>query len=195
MRVGLARIQQARIQFVNHDRDAVLGRQFGDARNLSGRVDHAGRVVRVDLSDHYNFLDSDLDVSGPIVKTVLQSFAVYWNSHLATEPAIDSDPDHEAAQFVVPQAGDAALLERLRSAGQSYRQSHKTHECRDLRFVTDFPNQGQASRNVFNAIVEELGRAKHEAVVESPYFVIKSGGYAVLLNLALDQRYPRSANR
>ena len=125
MRVGLARIQQARIQFVNDDRDAVLGRQFGDARNLSGRVDHAGRVVRVDLSDHYNFLDSDLDVSGPIVKTVLQSFAVYWNSHLATEPAIDSDPDHEAAQFVVPQAGDAALLERLRSAGQSYRQSHK----------------------------------------------------------------------
>ena len=84
---------------------------------------------------------------------------------------------------MVPQAGDAALLERLRSAGQSYRQSHKTHECRDLRFVTDFPNQGQASRNVFNAIVEELGRAKHEAVVESPYFVIKSGGYAVLEDL------------
>ena len=136
-----------------------------------------------DLSEHYNFLDSDLEVSGPIVKTVLQSFDVYWNSSLATEPATDSEPDDAAAQFVVPQAGDAALLERLRSAGQSYRQSHKTHECRDLRFVTDFPNQGQASRNVFNAIVEELGRAKHEAVVESPYFVIKSGGYAVLEDL------------
>ena len=136
-----------------------------------------------DLSEHYNFLDSDLEVSGPIVKTVLQSFDVYWNSSLATEPATDSEPDDAAAQFVVPQGGDAALLERLRSAGQSYRQSHRTHECRDLRFVTDFPNQGQASRNVFNAIVEELGRAKHEAVVESPYFVIKSGGYAVLEDL------------
>ena len=33
-----------------------------------------------DLSDHYNFLDSDLEVSGPIVKTVLQSFDLYWNS-------------------------------------------------------------------------------------------------------------------
>ena len=136
-----------------------------------------------DLSDHYNFLDSDLEVSGPIVKTVLQSFDVYWNSHLATEPVTDSEPDEGAAQFVVPQAGDAALLETLRSTGQSYRQSHKTHECRDLRFVTDFPNQGQASRNVFNAIVEELARAKQEAVVESPYFVIKSGGYAVLEDL------------
>jgi putative cardiolipin synthase len=36
---------------------------------------------------------------------------------------------------------------------------------------------------VFNAIVDELGRAKQEAVVESPYFVIKSGGYAVLEDL------------
>jgi putative cardiolipin synthase len=136
-----------------------------------------------DLSDRYNFLDSDLEVSGPIVKTVLQSFDIYWNSRLATEPAADSAPDEAAAKFVVPRDGDAALLERLRAAGESYRGSHKTYECRDLRFVTDFPNQGEASRNVFNAIVEELGRAKHEAVVESPYFVIKSGGYAVLKDL------------
>src|SRR5262249_36832933 len=44
-------------------------------------------------------------------------------------------------------------------------------------------NQGEASRNVFNAIVQELSRAKQEAVVESPYFVIKSGGYGVLEDL------------
>ena len=36
---------------------------------------------------------------------------------------------------------------------------------------------------MFNAIVEELRRAKQEAVVESPYFVIKAGGYAVLEDL------------
>src|SRR5262245_58444600 len=105
-----------------------------------------------DLSDHYNFLDSDLEVSGPIVKTVLESFDVYWNSHLATEPASDSEPDAAAGKFFVSQAGDADLLERLRAAGESYRRSHQVHECRDLSFVTDFPNQGEASRNVFNAI-------------------------------------------
>jgi putative cardiolipin synthase len=136
-----------------------------------------------DLSDRYNFLDSDLEVSGPIVKMVLQSFDIYWNSRLATDPEADAAPDEEAARFVVPRDGDAPLLEKLRAAGESYRASHKTYECSDLRFVTDFPNQGEASRNVFNAIVEELGRAKHEAVVESPYFVIKSGGYAVLEDL------------
>lgn len=136
-----------------------------------------------DLSDHYNFLDADLEVSGPIVKTVLESFDVYWNSHLATEPEADSEPNPEAAKFVVPDQRDAVLIEKLRTAGESYRQSHKAHECRDLRFVTDFPNHGEASRNVFNAIVEELARATQEAVVESPYFVIKSGGYAVLEDL------------
>ena len=136
-----------------------------------------------DLSDHYNFLDSDLEVTGPIVKTVRDSFDVYWNSRLASEPAPDSRPNSEAAQFVAEHAGDAVILEKLRAAGEAYRLSHKAHECRDLRFVTDFPNQGEASRNVFNAIVQELERAKHEAVVESPYFVIKKGGYAVLEDL------------
>jgi putative cardiolipin synthase len=136
-----------------------------------------------DLSDHYNFLDSDLEVTGPIVKTVLQSFDVYWSSRLATDPESEPEPNAEAAKFVVRRDDDAVLLERLRAAGESYDVSHKSHECRDLRFVTDFPNHGEASRNVFNAIVEELGRATREAVVESPYFVIKSGGYAVLEDL------------
>ena len=60
-----------------------------------------------DLSDRYNFLDSDLEVTGPIVKTVLQSFDVYWNSPLATGPVLETQPDGEATKFVVPQAGDA----------------------------------------------------------------------------------------
>jgi cardiolipin synthase C len=136
-----------------------------------------------DLSDHYNFLDSDLEVSGPIVRTVLQSFDVYWNAHLSTEPAPDPSPDPEVEAFVAPKQDDVAMLGRLRAAGEAYQQSHNAHECRDLRFVTDFPNHGEKSRKVFSAIVEELGRATREAVVESPYFVIKSGGYAVLEDL------------
>jgi putative cardiolipin synthase len=114
---------------------------------------------------------------------VLESFDVYWNSHLASEPVPDAGPNTEAAKFVSPDASDSGLIEKLRAAGESYRQSHQAHQCRDLRFVTDFPNHGEASRNVFNAIVEELGLARREAVVESPYFVIKSGGYTVLEDL------------
>jgi cardiolipin synthase C len=136
-----------------------------------------------DLSDHYNFLDSDLEVSGPIVKTVLDSFNVYWTSYLAAEPAPDSAPNEDVEKFVARHPGDAAMLEKLRATGEAYRASKAVHECRDLRFVTDFPNHGEASRNVFNAIVEELARAKTEAVVESPYFVINKGGHAVLEDL------------
>ena len=58
-----------------------------------------------DLSEHYNFLDSDLEVSGPIVKTVLQSFDVYWNSSLATEPATDSEPDDRRRTVRGPAGG------------------------------------------------------------------------------------------
>jgi putative cardiolipin synthase len=136
-----------------------------------------------DLSEHYNFLDSDLEVSGPIVKTVLQSFDVYWNAHLSTDPAPDSSTDAGVETFIAPNTNDVAMVGRLRAAGEAYVRSHKAHECRDLRFVTDFPNHGEASRKVFNAIVEELGQATREAVVESPYFVIKKGGYAVLQDL------------
>jgi putative cardiolipin synthase len=116
-----------------------------------------------DLSDHYNFLDSDLEVTGPIVKTVLQSFDVYWNSRLATEPALDSEPNDEAARFVVPQAVMSRCSSDCVRRASHTGQSHRAHECQDLRFVTDFPNQGEKSRNVFNAIVDELRRAKQEA--------------------------------
>jgi putative cardiolipin synthase len=136
-----------------------------------------------DLSDHYNFLDSDLEVNGPIVETVRASFDVYWQSHLSVEPEPDSGASPEADRFFLPDAGDLAVLGKLRAAGEDYRRSHPTHECRDVRFVTDFPNHGEASRKVFGAIVEELARARREAVVESPYFVIKRGGYAVLEDL------------
>src|SRR3954466_7841991 len=72
-----------------------------------------------DLSDHYNFLDSDLEVSGPIVKTVLQSFDVYWNSRLASEPAPESESNAEAAKFVVPQDHDVVFRDLLRAAGEA----------------------------------------------------------------------------
>jgi putative cardiolipin synthase len=117
------------------------------------------------------------------VKTVLESFDVYWDSRLSSYPDPQLSPDADAARFVLPNERDLVVIEKLRAAGEKYRLSHRTHECRDLRFVTDFPNHGEASRKVFNAVVEELGRATGEAVVESPYFVIKSGGYAVLEDL------------
>lgn len=136
-----------------------------------------------DFSQHYNFLDSDLEVTGPLVKTVRASFDVYWRSRLSKDPEPLKNADPALAETFSPGEGDSIAYENVRLAGHDYLRSHKTRECRDLRFVTDFPNHGEASRKVFNAIVEELARAKKEAVVESPYFVIKGGGYAVLEDL------------
>jgi hypothetical protein len=41
---------------------------------------------------------------------VLESFDVYWNSHLAAEPVPDPTPNAEAAKFVLPNERDAALI-------------------------------------------------------------------------------------
>lgn len=136
-----------------------------------------------DLSGHYNFLDSDLEVSGPIVKTVRESFDVYWGSHLSEDPGPAETAGAEAEIFFLPEPGDLEVLRKVKEEGEAYLRTHKIHDCRDLRFVTDFPNHGEASRKVFHAIVEELARAKKDAVVESPYFVIKGGGFSVLDDL------------
>lgn len=136
-----------------------------------------------DFSTHYNFLDSDLEVTGPIVKTVLASFDVYWGSRLSVDPVLAETRDPEAERFFLPKHADLEILGKVKSAGESYVKQHQMHVCNDLSFVTDFPNHGEASRKVFNAIVEVLRDAKKTVFVESPYFVIKSGGYSVLEDL------------
>jgi putative cardiolipin synthase len=136
-----------------------------------------------DLSPRYNFLDSDLEVSGPVVKTVLASFDVYWNSRLSVDPETALERDPEAEKFFLPLEADLAILEKIKNLGEAYLRDHPAFTCGDLAFVTDFPNHGEASRKVFSSIVEVLGEAKKSVVVESPYFVIKSGGYEVLESL------------
>jgi putative cardiolipin synthase len=55
--------------------------------------------------------------------------------------------------------------------------------CRDLSFVTDFPNQGEKNRKVFPAIVEAIRTTRSTIMAESPYFVIKDGGMNVLKDI------------
>jgi cardiolipin synthase C len=89
----------------------------------------------------------------------------------------------KARAFFVPQPGDQDITAKIRREGQELSPTVKYHECRDLSFDTDFPNQGEANRRVFKAIAEELKAARTSILAESPYFVIKPGGYAVLENL------------
>ena len=83
-----------------------------------------------DLSDHYNFLDADLEVSGPIVRTVLESFDAYWNSRNAVpvsrfdwrEPTLaDLDALREQAARYHADVQDSPYVAALRDAQQRER--------------------------------------------------------------------------
>lgn len=141
-----------------------------------------------DLSPNYNFLDTDIEVTGPITKPVLQSFDLYWSSPLAVDaydPAVKPEAEEidSALRFFTPTEEIEKLKSRIMREGSMAMKTQTTSQCSDLIFVTDFPEKGEGSRKVFPTIVSLMQEARAEVWVESPYFVIKQGGYDVLAQI------------
>ena len=130
-----------------------------------------------DLSPHYNFLDSDLLIEGPIANAIANSFELYWASEWVTHPdtaALGTTAALADDLLGAPSAAEQTLLASLRE----YRPEHPRSVCPDLQFVTDFPGSGVERRKVFRAITA-LGReAQREITVETPYLVLRSEGAA-----------------
>ena len=101
-----------------------------------------------DLSDHYKFLDADLEISGPSVKQVLESLDVYWHSPLASEPGPTETNVQDASSSYPPCCRPGR---QARTAGDVYRES-----TRSMNATISPSPSGEASPNVFNAIVNEL---------------------------------------
>ena len=139
-----------------------------------------------DMHPLANFLDTDLEVRGPMAAKVLSSFDLYWQSDLSREPK-PVDPDDEsmerAHKFRQMDSGDDAFLALVAEKTKDSLSATPTFTCTDLTFVTDFPNPGEKNRKVFPAISAELARVKNEVSAESPYFVIREGGMELLHNL------------
>ena len=134
-----------------------------------------------DLSHHYNFLDTDLIVRGPAVGAMQERFNLYWNSPWALSPD-DSGWEKDRPvinDFLSKNEADAATLASISELNNDL----KSTTCNDIRFVTDYPGSGVNYRKVFPAIVEELDAAKSEVFAESPYFVLRSDGAAMVKNL------------
>lgn len=141
-----------------------------------------------DFDPVYNFLDSDLELRGPLVAQVRDSFELYWKSEFSREPDDIDEPlpdkmEKEARQIFDVRPDDQRRKDRLLALGTKHSSEVKTHVCRDLTFVTDFPNQGEKNRRVYPEIIKEVSKAKKEIIGESPYFVIRSEGYRALKDL------------
>ena len=136
-----------------------------------------------DLSHHYNFLDSDLMLQGPIAQSIANSFELYWASDWVASP---NDIEANAqAPLVNDLLGELSLEEQaLASELQTHQPEHSTSTCPDMQFVTDYPGSGVERRKVFLAISELAHEAKREITVETPYLVLREDGAAVLHSVA-----------
>jgi putative cardiolipin synthase len=125
-----------------------------------------------DVSEHYNFLDCDVRVTGPVVAAIQESFDLYWSSGWSADPERAVGDEKLGEDFLRPRAEEKALA--LQAEGSGKRPFTTT--CNDLHFVTDYPGAGVERRRVYGALATLSGEAKSEILLESPYFVLQGDG-------------------
>lgn len=135
-----------------------------------------------DLSERYNFLDSDLLIQGPVSAAIADSFDLYWDSDWVARPGDVAGADTTAATALLgpTTATEAALLAELRG----HSPQHTPSTCPDIHFVTDYPGSGVERRKVFNELTRLAQEARQQILIESPYLVLRDDGTAVLRALA-----------
>jgi len=144
-----------------------------------------------DLSPHYNFLDSDVLISGPIVRSIAASFALYWESqwiarpdslspgNTSTETLAATAQSPAAGLWLQGNSGDSTLAATLTGGAPM----HQTHQCDDVQFVTDHPGPGVERRLVFQEISRLAREAQKIIRLESPYVVLRADGLQVVHGL------------
>ncbi len=135
-----------------------------------------------DLSERYNFLDSDLLIQGPVSAAIADSFDLYWASDWVARPGdVASALASDAAALLGPTtATETALLAEL----QRHTPQHTTSTCPDIHFVTDYPGSGVERRKVFTELIRLAQEARQQILIESPYLVLRKDGTDVLRALA-----------
>lgn len=134
-----------------------------------------------DLSETYNFLDSDLLIEGDIVATILNSFDLYWDSPWSSD--IDTVADDDGKKDEVDKIRLSDHDKTIAAQATQFSIDLPSYKCNKIRFVTDYPGSGVNYRKVYRAIAETVGTAQHEILVESPYFIIRSDGLELIKNI------------
>lgn len=137
-----------------------------------------------DLSDHYNFLDSDIMVKGPIAIKVRESFDLYWNSKLSIDSELPDDIEaselKDAIKFTQISNEDKKLFQTISELQAKILENEKFFTCSDISFVTDFPGASLKNRIVYSEIAKIVDSARRRVLIETPYFVLKNEGLKLL---------------
>ncbi len=137
-----------------------------------------------DLSEDYNFLDSDIVIEGDIASEMRKSFDFYWNSDFSVSPeemdfTVESKDLKKVSKFIE----ETSDLEEIYQKVDIIDLGSEVYTCTDSVFVTDYPGVGSSQRKVFEEIVSELSKTENKVVAESPYFILGPGGLDVVSDL------------
>lgn len=133
-----------------------------------------------DLSPHYNFLDADVWIKGPIAQTAQKSFDLYWNSEMSFQPEAKSTKALDTVLSYFKENEEDQALHQLLDEKKESLASLKEFECRDIEFVTDLPGFSEEHRRVYYVLSQAMKESDKAIVGESPYFIMAKGAYHVL---------------
>jgi putative cardiolipin synthase len=150
-------------------------------------------------SEHSNFSDLDVMLSGPVVADVSAAFDDYWNNPNAVPVSRfeGRPPDPEALERLVAAAREYAGQARATPYVAALRDAEKRAELlakempplevENVRLLVDDPAKvgaeagGLEASNVLSGLSDVMTAARDELLIVSPYFVPRSEGTRSLL--------------
>ena len=148
------------------------------------------------VNAEFNYRDLDVLAAGRIVGDLSAAFDSFWNSAWAIPvgavvskvPSEDELRDIRARSeqgvaatpypYPIYQSNEDLRARLLRARDQFIWAPGHVFAENPARVTTD------PSRVIVTALVERLGKAKHEVSMESPYFVLREQGIAIMRNFA-----------
>lgn len=177
------------VQFRNHrkllsvdDSEAITGgRNIGD--------DY------FDLSEKFNFNDTDIYVRGPIVKVIRESFDAYFEHKISERPKLprpEVETENEkylektakAEAFFKLSKEEEIIREKMATIGKKRLEAQKIYTCPEITYVTDAPGANFFSRLnpkfdekykfVRKTLFDKLSRVDKSVLISSPYLIANS---------------------
>lgn len=175
-------IRVSTVQFRNHRKLIVVDDEVAitGGRNIGDDY--------FDLSDKFNFNDTDVVIKGPIAKTMRESFDKYFEHKISERPNFEklksNKKNDEVQAFLADSEEETRIRESLISHGEKFLSENKFHTCPETTYVTDAPGATFFKRLSFQfdenykfvrkTLFDKLARVDHKVLISSPYLIANS---------------------
>lgn len=173
-------IRISTVQFRNHRKLIVVDDEIAitGGRNIGDDY--------FDLSDKFNFIDTDVVVKGPIAKTMRESFDKYFEHKISERPKFNklnkTQKKEEVDIFLSDDTEEETKLkESLIAHYEKFLSQNKFHVCPETTYVSDGPGANFIKRLDFKfdekykfvrkTLFDKLARVDQKVLISSPYLI------------------------